>query len=328
MKTTDTTRRQVLAAGGAATLGAALPRIASAQSDWPNKPLRFIVPFPAGGGADLGARVLSVHLGNALGKPVLVENRAGADGVVAAQEVMRSAPDGHTLFFATASSLSYVPNLKKTPPYDPITDFTPIANMVLFSFFLTVAPSIPANTLAEFIAYVKANPGKISYGSGNSSSILAMGQLIEANGLQMNHVPYKGEGQAVIDLVGGRVPAMWVSPAVLPQMLKEKFKPLAVLLPQRSRTYPQVPTVAEAGQPLINIAPWGGCFGPKGMPREIVDRLSREINLALRKPEVVEQFDKLGLLLVPSTPEVLGTLVKDQLGIFGNVMRSVGIQPE
>jgi tripartite-type tricarboxylate transporter receptor subunit TctC len=124
------------------------------------------------------------------------------------------------------------------------------------------------------------------------------------------------------------VPAMWVSPAVLPQMIKEGFKPLAVLLPSRSRNYPEVPTVAEAGQPLLNIAPWGGCFGPAKMPRDLVDRISREFNTVLRRPDVVEQFDKLGLLLVPSTPDVLGALVKEQLGVFGKTMRGLGMQPE
>ena len=327
-QTSRSRRRQLVTGAGALALGATLPGVVRAQSEWPTKPIRFIVPFAAGGGADLGARIIAVHLGNAFGKPVIVENRAGGDGVVAAQEVARAAPDGHTLFFGTASSLSYLPNLKKSLPYDPIADFTPIANMVVFTFILSVAANVPARTLSEYVAWVKANPGKSSYASGNSTSILAMGQLMQANGLDMTHVPYKGEGQAVLDLVGGRVPAMWVSPAVLPQMIKEGFKPLAVLLPSRSRNYPEVPTVAEAGQPLLNIAPWGGCFGPAKMPRDLVDRISREFNTVLRRPDVVEQFDKLGLLLVPSTPDVLGALVKEQLGVFGKTMRGLGIQPE
>lgn len=321
-------RRRILTAGGALAVGTGFPGIIRAQSAWPTKPIRFVVPFPAGGGADMGARAIATHMGDAFGKPVLVENRAGADGAVAAIEVQRSAPDGHTLYFGTATSMSYVPNIKKAPPYDPVTDFTPISNLCIFTFYLVVSPTLPVNTLAEFVAYVKANPGKLSYATGNSTGILAMGQLTHGNKLDMTHVPYKGEAQAVIDLVGGRVHAMFVTPAVLPQLQKDKWKSLAVLLPQRTRAYPDVPTMAEAGQPLVNISPWGGLFGPAKLPRDIVERISKDFNVVMRRPDVVEQYDKLGLLPVPSTPEVLAALVKEQRSVFGNTMRTVGMQQE
>ena len=177
-------RRQALAAAGSLVLGSALPSIARAQSDWPTKPVRLVVPFPAGGGADLGARVVSVHLGSAFGKPVVVENRAGADGAVAALEVIKSAPDGHTLYFGTATSMSYTPSLKKNPPYDPVADFTPISTFCIFTFYLMVAPSVPARTLAELVSYVRANPGKLTYATGNSTSILAMAQLTRTTSLR------------------------------------------------------------------------------------------------------------------------------------------------
>jgi len=321
-------RRRILTASASIALASALPGLARAQSDWPSKPIRLVVPFPAGGGADMGARAIAVHMGNAFGKPVLVENRAGADGAVAALEVAKAAPDGHTLYFGTATSMSYVPSLKKSPPYDPVADFTPISNLCIFTFYLMVPASLPVNTLAEFVAYVRANPGKVAYATGNSTGIVSMAALIQANKLDMTHVPYKGEAQAVIDLVGGRVQAMFVTPAVMPQLLKEKFKSLAVLLPERTRAFPDVPTMAEAGQPLVNIRPWGGLLGPARLPRELVDRISKDFNVVMRRPDVVEQYDKLGLLPTPSSPEAMGTLVKEQLALWTRTMRAAGIEQE
>ena len=298
-------RRRALAAAGSLVLGSALPSIARAQSDWPTKPVRLVVPFPAGGGADLGARVVSVHLASAFGKPVVVENRAGADGAVAALEVIKSAPDGHTLYFGTATSMSYTPSIKKNPPYDPIADFTPISTFCIFTFYLMVAPSVPARTLGELVSYVRANPGKLTYATGNSTSILAMAQLIQNNKLEMTHVPYKGEAQAALDLIGGRIPIMFATPAILPQLLKEKFTPVAVLLPKRTNTMPDVPTMAEAGQPLVNIMPWGGLFGPAKMPPALVDRISRDFGTVMRRADVGEQYEKLGLFPTPSSPQAL-----------------------
>ncbi len=325
---TVTARRQALAAGGALTLAGLLPATARAQADWPSKPVRLVVPFPAGGGADLGARAVSVHLGNAFGKPVVVENRAGADGAVAALEVLKSAPDGHTLFFGTATSMSYVPSLKRNPPYDPVADFTPISTFCIFTFYLMVSPTLPVRTLEEFVAYARANPAKLAYATGNSTGILAMGQLAQQNKLDMTHVPYKGEAQASLDLIGGRVQAMFATPAVMPQLLDKKFRPLAVLLPKRTGTMPEVPTMAEAGQPLVNIMPWGGLFGPAKLPRELVDRISRDFGVVMRRADVGEQYEKLGLFPQPSSPQVMADQLKDQLGAWARTMRAVGMPLE
>jgi tripartite-type tricarboxylate transporter receptor subunit TctC len=325
-------RRQWLGAGGALALtgltGPLLPSPSHAQSDWPSRPVRLIVPFPAGGGADLAARSLGIQLGGLFGKPVVIENRAGADGTVAALEVIKAPADGHTLFFATASSLSYVPALKRNPPYDPIGDFTPISSLCVFTFYLMAAPSLGVRNLAELVAHVKANPGKVAYASGNSTGILAMGQLAHANRLDMTHVPYKGEAQAVIDLVGGRVPLMWATPAIMPQLSKEKFVPLAVLMPRRTTALPEVPTIAETGQALVNISPWGGLFGPAKMPVDLVERIARDVGTALRKTEIVDQYEKLGLLPQPSSPHALADLVKDQLNVFSRTLRSLGVPQE
>ena len=321
-------RRRVLSAGAAGMLSVAAPSIVRAQSDWPSKPVRMVVPFPAGGGADLGARTVATHLGNVFGKPVVVENRAGADGAVAALEVQKSAPDGHTIYFGTATSMTYVPNLKRTPPYDPVADFTPISGFCIFTFYLMVAPTVPAKTLAEFVAYAKANPGKLSYATGNSTGILAFGQLLQSNGLDMVHVPYKGESQASIDLVGGRIQAMFATPAILPQLLKGNFRPLAVLLPKRTTTMPDVPTMAEAGQPLVNILPWGGLFGPAKLPRDLTERISRDFGGVMRRSDVIEQYEKLGLFPSPSTPQAMADLLKEQLAVWGKTMRALNIPLE
>ena len=321
-------RRKALQAAGALALGAALPGMARAQADWPRQSVRLVVPFPAGGGADLGARAVAVHLGNAFGKPVVVENRAGADGAVAALEVKRSAPDGHTLFFGTATSMSYVPSLKREPPYDPVADFTPISTFCIFTFYLMVTPNLPVRTLAELVAHVKANPGKFAYATGNSTGILSVGQLARQNGLDMTHVPYKGEAQAAIDLIGGRVQMMFATPAVMPQLLKEKFRPVAVLLPRRTTTMPEVPTMAEAGQPLVNISPWGGLFGPARVPADLVERISRDFNVVMRRADVAEQYEKLGLFPTPSTPQVMADVLRQQLAVWDRTMRELGIARE
>lgn len=321
-------RRKVLTGGAALGLGSFLPLSGHAQSDWPAKPVRLVVPFPAGGGADLGARVVAVHLGNAFGKPVVVENRAGADGTVAALDVIKSPPDGHSLYFGTATSMSYVPSLKKNPPYDPQTDLTPISTFCVFTFYLMVSPSLGVKNLPDLVAHIKANPGKLAYATGNSTSIMAMAQLTHTNKLEMTHVPYKGEAQAVIDLVGGRVPIMFATPAVMPQLLKEKFVPVAVLLPKRTGTLPDVPTMSEAGQPLVNILPWGGLLGPAKMAPALVERINRDFSAVMKRSDVAEQYEKLGLFPQFSTPQVLADQIKDQLNVWGRTMQSIGMQKE
>lgn len=322
------TRRHLLTASAALTLGSSLPLRAQSVPDWPSKPVRLVVPFPAGGAADLGARIVAVHLGNAFGKPVVVDNRAGADGAVAALEVAKAPADGHTLFFATATSMSYVPSLKRNPPYDPTTDFTPLSTFCIFTFYLMVSPSLKVRNMAEFLAYAKANPGKLTYATGNSTGILAMGQLVHSNKLDMTHVPYKGEAQAVIDLVGGRVPVMFATPAIVPQLLKEKFVPIAVLLPKRTGAMPEVPTMVEAGQPLVNIMPWGGLLGPAKMNADLVERISRDFGGVMRRADVGEQYEKLGLFPQPSSPLVLADQIRDQLAVWGKTMRARGMPLE
>ena len=177
----------------------------SVSAQYPDKPIRLIVPFPPGGAAELGARIYTVPLGQALGQPIVIETRPGADGAIAADAVMKAAPDGYTLFYATNTAFNWLPATRKQPPFNPLTDFTPVSFVGYFGFFLFSHPSVPAKNVAELIAYARANPGKLNYGSGNSTSQLFGAQLTKLENLNMVHVPYKGDGPLTIDLVGGRV---------------------------------------------------------------------------------------------------------------------------
>ena len=323
-------RRSVLAAASASAMLGAQVLVASAaraQSGWPSKPIRIVVPFPPGGGADVAARVLATHLSNAVGQPVVVENRAGADGAIAAQEVIRSSPDGHTIYFGTASSMSYVPSARKTPPYDPVADFTPITDFCTFTFFWAVHESIPAKTLDEFVRYARAYPGKVSYGSGTSTGIVATAQLALTAGLDMVHVPYKGEAQAALDLGTGRIQAMFATPTITNTLTSTgRVKLVAVLLPKRSPLHPDVPTMAEAGQPLVDIKPWGGFFGPAKLPEPIANRLSQELNAVFRKAEMREAMDKHALAMHGSTPTELGQFVRQQLASWSKTIGEAKLQ--
>ena len=321
-----TFQRAAAAAFALLVLAAGAP--AQAQQ-YPNKPIRLILQFPAGGLADTVCRVLVNPLTQQLGQPILVENRPGADGAIAGDLVAKSAPDGYTLFFATNSALSAVPTLRKVPPYDPVADFTPISFIGRFPFFVYSHPSVPAKTLAELIAHVRANPGKLNYGSGNTTSILATAQLSKLAGLQMIHVPYKGDAPLMIDLVAGRVHMSIASTSPGAPLAKEgKLRVLATLNARRSALFPDAPTMAESGFPQYSLAAWGGMFGPARLPRDVVDRLAREFNTAVLRPEVKDALDKFGFELQGSTPQELGKFVKDQYESWKIAVREAGIQPE
>jgi tripartite-type tricarboxylate transporter receptor subunit TctC len=301
----------------------------AAAAQYPDKPIRLIVPFPPGGAAELGARIFAAPLGEALGQPVVVETRAGADGAIAADVAMKAAPDGYTLFYATNTAFNWVPATRKNPPYNPLTDFTPISLIGYFGFFLFTHPSVPANSVAELLAYAKANPGKLNYGSGNSTSQLFGAQLKQLEGLDMVHVPYKGDGPLGIDLLGGRVQLAFATPGALaPQVKDGKMRALAAMFPSRSALLPEVPTAAEAGLGRMSLTPWGGVFGPKGMPRPVVDRLARELAGVLKRDQVREGFGKLAFEPKSSTPEELHAFLKRQIEIWTAAAREAGVPVE
>lgn len=301
----------------------------AAAAQYPDKPIRLIVPFPPGGAAELGARIFSAPLGEALGQPVVVETRAGADGAIAADVVMKAAPDGYTLFYATNTAFNWVPATRRNPPYDPLADFTPVSLVGYFGFFLFTHPSVPANNVAELIAYAKANPGKVNYGSGNSTSQLFGAQLKKLENLDIVHIPYKGDGPLGLDLVGGRVQMAFATPGTLaPQVKAGKMRALAAMFPSRSALLPEVPTAAEAGLGRMSLTPWGGVFGPKGMPRPVVDRLARELADILKRAQVREAFGRLAFEPKNSTPEELHAILKQQIEIWTAAAREAGIPIE
>jgi tripartite-type tricarboxylate transporter receptor subunit TctC len=301
----------------------------SAFAQYPAKPVRIIVPFPPSGIADTVARVVGQPLSERLGQPVIIENRPGADGMIGGQAAARSAPDGYTLFWGTTSPIAGVQALRKNPPYDPVADFTPISLLGKNAHFLFVHPSVPAKTLPELIAFARANPGKLNYGTGNAVAIVVTAQFMSIAKLDMVHVPYKGEALAMTDFVTGRVQLMFATATnAVPQVKEGKLRALVTLLDARSSLLPDVPTAVEAGMSRVSLAGWFALFGPAKMPRDVTDRLSRDVNAVLMRPEVREQLDKQAFEPKGSTPEELAAYVREQIDAYSAAARDAGIKPE
>lgn len=283
-------RRQAVAAGVWAGMAAITTPSAWAQA-FPNKPLRLIVGFAPGGAADVMSRIIAKGLAAQLGQQVNVENKPGADGILAAQELMRSPADGYTILLGTNTAMVAVPALRPNPPYDPFKAFTPISTAGEFSMFLAVSPNLPSRNLAEFLDHVAANPDKYNSASSNSAAELAMLQLLATRGAKVVNARYKGDVQAMTDLVGGQVQMMFSTGTLTPTFAKDgKIRPLLTLLPQRSPLLPDVPTAAELGIGKLTITPWAGFFGPAGMPPDITDKISGELRKALARPDVRDQL--------------------------------------
>ena len=300
---------------------------AAQAQPYPNKPIRMIVPFPAGGAADLSARIVVQALAAGLGQQIIIDNRGGADGAIAGNAVVSANPDGYTLLFATTTGLNAAPVMRKVPPYDPVTAFTPISLVGKFGFFLFVHESLPAKNVAEFLAYVRANPGKVNYGSGNGTSILTTAQLALVEKLDMLHVPYKGDAPATQDLIAGRVQVMIGTPgSAMQQVAGGRLRVLAALLPNRSPLAPDTPTATEAGLRGLTISPWAGLFGPAGLPREVVDRVAREMKAVAAKPEVKTALDRIAFEVQASTPEEMAAILKQQLDVWRKTALEVKLE--
>ena len=307
---------------------ACAPLAAAAQA-YPSKPVRIVLQFPAGGLADTVMRALANPMSQAMGQSIVVENKPGADGAIAGETVKNAPADGYTLFFATNSALSATPVLRKKPPYDPVADFTPITMVGRFPFFVYAHPSLQAKSLQELIAQARAHPGKMNYGSGNTTSILATAQLASLARLDMVHIPYKGDAPLMIDLVAGRVHFAIASTAPGANLAKDgKLKVLATLLARRSHLFPDAPTMAESGFPQYSLVPWGAMVGPAGLPRDVVERVAKETNAAMANAQAKATLDKFGFELQGSSPEELGKFIRDQLAAWKKGVAEAGIQPD
>lgn len=308
--------------------GLALPAIASAQT-WPTKNIRIVLQFSPGGATDVVARILAQHLTTSLGQTVIVENKPGADGQIAAEFVMRSEPDGHTFFMASNTPMMQVPLLKKNPPYDPLTSFTPVALIGRYIFVMVANPKQPFKTYAELAAYAKANPGKLNFGSHSGVTQLMFSRMTKQHGLQMNLIPYKGEAPNVSDLLGGHVQFNLVSTISTLQHINDgKLNPIAVMLDKRLSLLPNTPTFAEAGLPALGAESWAALFGPAKLPPDIATRMSEAVRAAIADPASRARIERQGFHLAGSTPAELNTFVASQLKDWKQAFDDVGLKPE
>jgi tripartite-type tricarboxylate transporter receptor subunit TctC len=295
---------------------------------WPVRPVRFIVPYPPGGPTDILGRVIAQRLSQELGQPMVVENRAGASGVIGSDLVARAAPDGAT-FLMNASIHVIIPHLNKSMPFDALADFTPVTNMAKVPLVAVVHPALPVRTIAELIAYMKANPGKVSYASsGNASALHLAGESFKLmTGTDMVHVPYRGAGPAVQDLIAGNVQLMFDSiPSSAGAVQNGLLRPLAVTTAQRAAAYPDLPTVAEAGVPGFDVSTWYGIWAPPRTPAPIVARLQQAVAAVVRVPEVRERLAVLGADPVADTPEEFAAFCASEYARWGKLVRDAGLR--
>lgn len=297
-----------------------LPGMALAQkATYPRKAIRMVIPFTPGGSADILGRAIGHELTTAWGQSVVPENVAGAGGSIGADRVAKAPADGYTLLMGHVGTLAITPTLYPKLPYDPIKSFTPLAWVARVPNVLVVHPSVPATDLASFIAYAKANPGKVNYSSGGNGSAahMTMAYLALQAGLTMQHVPYKGTAPAVNDLVAGQVQALFTGvPAVLAQIRAGQVKAIAVSSPQRIAALPQAPTVAETGLPGLSgfeADQWYGVVGPAHMPADVVNQINAQINASLKSPAILERLQNEGAQPMPSTPKVFADLIAKDL---------------
>ena len=308
------------------TVALAMP--AAAQAPYPNKPIKIIAPVQPGGGVDLVARTIADRLGRVLGQSIVVDNQSGGGGVVGSLATARAAPDGYTLMVGYVGTHGTNPAVRKLP-YDAVKDFTPVAMVGGTPNILVVPPSVPAKSLAEFIAYVKANPGKVSYGSSGQGTLthLAMEQLKVAAGLDMAHVAYRGIGPAITDILGGQTQALFPGlAAALPHIKAGKMRPIAVTGLKRHPLLPDVPTFEESGYKGFDGVQWYGIVGPANLPAPIVAQLNSEINKLLAQPELRERLSGEALEPMPMSPEQFASYIRDDIARWSKIAKERGIE--
>jgi tripartite-type tricarboxylate transporter receptor subunit TctC len=315
---------RILITAGALSLG-----LAAHADTYPSKPITIIVPFGPGSGTDTITRVLAQHLGTVLKQSVVVEARPGATGALAALFVSRAAPDGYTLFMSTNSPHSAAPFLMKNVGYDPVKDFAPITRMGSYTLMLCVHPGIPAKSVKELIEYAKANPGKLSFASGNTSGVVAGETLKHWAEIDMLHVPYKSVPPALNDVLAGRVSMMFADlTTALPHVKAGTLRALAVTRLKRSALIPELPTLDEAGVKGFDMDSWAAVFAPAGTPADVITLLNAEMRKIIDSPELKSSLGKAGFEAFSSSPKELEDFVKVQLGKWGKMIKDAGIQPE
>ena len=313
----------------AALFALALSSLAFGQT-WPEKPLRLVAPYPPGGQTDLVSRFLADRLTPVLGQQVIVENKAGAQGIVGLEAVKNSPPDGYTFVYANVSNISINPHVHLKLPYDGLRDFAPVSQIGLSVLAMVVPAALGPKSLAEFIAYTKANAGKVSFasfGAGSTSHIY--GEMLKGSaGIEMTHIPYRGAGPAVQDVVAGHAQmAIQDLAAVGPFVRSGRLIALAVTGPRRWPAFPELRTFAEQGQPL-DIAGWNGIMAPANTPKAIVERMSAEINKIVQTPDGRDRMLQMGLLATGTTPEEFADVIRRDTPRWGEVIRKAGIKPE
>jgi tripartite-type tricarboxylate transporter receptor subunit TctC len=306
--------------------------IASAHAQTPTYPTRtitLVLPFAAGSGTDTTTRIISKELGTALGVGMVIDNKAGANGSIAASYVARAAPDGYTLFVTTNTTHSANPYLLKTLSYDPMKDFTPIARTGDLPFMLVINPEIPANSVQELIALAKKEPGKYSYASGSSSAIVSGATFARLAGLDLLHVPYKSSPPALTDVIAGRVSMMFVDVLTgLPHVNGKALKALAVTTKNRSALLPELPSMDEAGVKGFDITSWQGYLGPANLPKDIVQRLNGEIQKIINRPEIKKELGERGMEAFSGPSEEFEKFLKDQLLVWEKLIADAGIEKQ
>jgi len=323
------TRRRLIAlsVGSALSLSGRAAWVQTQSLDWPNRVVRFIVPFAAGGPTDIVARVVTEQLSNIWGQQAVIENRGGAGTNIGNEMVARSDPDGYTVLFATAS-LAVNRSLYRSLSYDPIADFAAVSLVSRFSLFMFVPNSLPTKSVMEFVAYAKAHPGKLTLASpGTGSTPHLAGELLkQMAGIEMTHVPYRGASPALNDLIPGRVDCYFGSGALLENMRSGQLRGLAVTSAKRDPVAPELPTMAEAGVPGYEVTSWHGLFVPARTPPEIVRKISVDTIAALGDPMVKSKLEQAGYMVVGSSPDELQTLLKSEIDKWSAVIKRSGIK--
>ncbi|WP_431284040.1 Bug family tripartite tricarboxylate transporter substrate binding protein [Humitalea sp. 24SJ18S-53] len=310
-------------AGFAAAL---LPMAARAQT-WPTRPFRFVIPYPPGGPTDILGRVVALGMPAAIGQSVVVENRAGASGVIGSQEVARAAPDGQT-FLVNASIHTIIPHLNRAMPFDALADFVPVTMIARVPLMVVVNPALPIQTIADLIAWLRANPGRASFASsGNAAAPHLAGELFkQMTDTQMQHIPYRGSGPAIADLMAGNVQVMFDSiPSSAGAVRAGQLRALAVTSTTRTAAFPELPTVAEAGVPGFDISTWYGIWAPARTPMPIVERLQQATASAVAAPEAAARLASLGAEPVADTPAQFAAFCRSEYDRWGALVRTAGI---